>query len=975
MTQYEADHVYHGFKLLHSEHVPEITSDAYLFEHVKSGARLLFLQNEDDNKVFSITFRTPPQDDTGVFHILEHSVLCGSDKYPVKEPFVELLKGSLNTFLNAFTFSDKTMYPVASKNDKDFQNLIDVYLDAVFHPNIYKYREILQQEGWHYELNKAEDPINIKGVVYNEMKGAFSSPEGLLMRANQNSLFPDTAYGFESGGDPLHIPELTYEHFIASHKKYYSPTNSYLYLYGKMDIDKKLAYLDAQYLSAYDRIDVDSQVAVQAPIGSSETVRSYPILPNESERDKTYLSLNYVVGKEPDPEAYLAFDILDYLLLDSPAAPLKKAILDAGIGRDVFGAFDNSILQPYFSINVKNANEDQQEALKKVVTSTLTDLVKKGIDKKLIEAAINVKEFQLREADFGSMPKGLIYSITAMDGWLYDSDPLTHLKFEGTLKTIKQALTGNYFEQLIDRYLLHSSHCSLVVIRPSKTLADDETKQAAEKLADYKKKLDKDQLAQLVRSTKKLQKRQSEPDSPEDLRKIPLLALKDIDKKTEELPLEKRTIDGVSALLHELPTNKIAYLSLYFDAASIADEQIPELALLQEVLGKIDTEKYSYGELVNEVNIETGDLHFETPVITDKDVDSTYQRKFAVKAKILQDKLPEAFDLIHEILYRTRFDNKKRLHALVKEIKSRIEITFNQNGQSVALRRVGSYFSESAAYRERLRGLSFYQFIRDLDAQFDARFEAIAAELKQLAAVLFDKKRLIVGLTGDRSIFTDAAKYFDRLGLAAVSQSPDAPQPIHLPTEQNEGLMAPSKVQYAAKGANFRELGYNYSGSLLVLKRVLTLDYLWNRIRVMGGAYGCGISLESSGNFIFWSYRDPNLRETLAIYDKADKFAASFKADEFDMTKYIIGTIASLDTPLTPSGKGELADARYFAGVTQQDLQRIRDEVLTTKPEELRRYADLLKAIAGQNHFCVFGSEAKIQENKDLFEHCRDTFG
>ncbi|WP_100486216.1 insulinase family protein [Sporolactobacillus pectinivorans] len=974
MGNYQLNNIYHGFKFIHTEEVKDVSSTAFLFEHVKSGAKLLFLKNEDDNKVFSISFRTPPEDNTGVFHILEHSVLCGSDKYPVKEPFVELLKGSLSTFLNAFTFSDKTMYPLASKNDKDFRNLIDVYLDAVFHPNIYKYKEILEQEGWHYELNEVKDDINLKGVVYNEMKGAFSSPEGLLMRANQNSLYPDTAYGFESGGDPLYIPDLTYEHFIDSHKKYYSPANSYIYLYGNLDIDEKLAYLDEKYLNAYDRIDVDSSIEPQAPIGKKETVRAYPILPGEDDQDKTYLSLNYAVSKATDPETYLAFDILDYLLLDSPAAPLKKAILDAGIGRDVFGSYDNSILQPYFSVNVKNSNESQKDAFKKVVSDTLNQLVKKGIDKKQIEAAINVKEFQLREADYGSMPKGLIYSITVMDSWLYGGDPLTHLRFEKTLATIKQALTGNYFETLIEKYLLNSDHESLVVVKPSKTLADEEARTVAEKLAKFKQSLDSESLNQLVTSTKKLQERQASEDRSEDLRTIPLLSLDDIDKKTEELPLSEIDLDGAKTLYHELPTNKIAYLSLYFDTAALAEDQIPWIALLKELLGKIDTAKYSYESLVNEVNIQTGDVHFETNVISDKDNDDVYTTQFSVKAKILQDKLPAAFDLIHEILYNSRFDNKERLKAIIKEIKSRMEIAFNQSGQSVAVRRVGAYFSKSAAYKERLRGLTFYQFIRSLDQNFDESYAKAADTLRALTGALFSKDRLVIGLTGDREIFDRVHAQFGKLGLTSYSDAPAAAQPVALIPSRNEGLMTSSKIQYAAKGANFKQLGFTYTGQLLVLKQILTLDYLWNRVRVMGGAYGCGVSAESSGNFIFWSYRDPNLRETLKIYDEAAGFASSFKADEFSMTKYIIGTIANLDSPLTPSTKGELSDERYFAHVAEKDVQRIREEVLAAKPTDIQQFATLLKAITDQNHICVFGNESKIKENKDLFDECVDAF-
>lgn len=965
---------YHGFKLLHTEKVADIHSEAFQFEHERSGARLLFLKNDDDNKVFSISFRTPPEDNTGVFHILEHSVLCGSDKYPIKEPFVELLKGSLNTFLNAFTFSDKTMYPVASKNDKDFLNLIDVYMDAVLHPNIYKHKEILQQEGWHYELDKKEDPLHYKGVVYNEMKGALSSPESLLMRLNQSSLYPDTPYGYESGGDPDFIPDLTYEHFIDSHRNYYSPTNSYLYLYGNIDIEKKLRLLDQNYLSAYDRIDVQSNIAEQtAERSPKEVSETYPILPDEKEADKTYLSLNFSVGRATDPEVHLAFDILNYLLLDSPAAPLKKALLDAGIGHDVFGIFDGSVQQPYFSINVKNANETQKDAFRQTVKETLARLVTHGLDKKLIEAAINVKEFQLREADYGSMPKGLIYSITAMDSWLYDGDPLTHLRFEATLTKIKQALTTDYFEQLIQNYLLDNPQHTLVIVKPSKTKAAEEDQALEKKLATYKKGLSEEALDQIVAETRQLKERQESDDRPEDLRKIPMLQLSDIDQKSEELPLEKVELDGVPVLYHDLPTNKIIYLSLYFDASSIAPELLPYLGLLQELLGRIDTDQYSYESLANEVNIQTGDIHFENNLMADKDDDTSYETRFTVRAKILEDKLPEALRLISEILYHSQFSDNKRLADVIKETKSRLEMVFNQSGQSVALRRLSAYYSKAAAYKEKLNGLSFYQFICALNDGQKAK--EIQNNLEKIVSQLFNKRKLIIGLTGDQSLMQSMRAAFSNLQLESNTAGEQPPATtIQLLKQHNEGLMTSSKVQYAAKGGNFRALGFAYTGDILVLKQILTLDYLWNKVRVMGGAYGSGISVASSGNFVFWSYRDPNLSETLHVYDQAADFARNYQADDFTITKYIIGTISNLDGPLTPSGKGELADDRYFSHVAQSDVQRIRDEVLATRAENIRNLAPLLEKVTGQNLFCVLGNESKIKKNEKLFDSCVRVF-
>lgn len=975
MNSFNKDSVYHGFKFINEEEVKEINSKAFMFEHIKSGARLLYLENDDDNKVFSISFRTPPKDSTGVFHILEHSVLCGSDKYPVKEPFVELLKGSLNTFLNAFTFSDKTMYPVASKNDKDFLNLIDVYMDAVLHPNIYKTKQILEQEGWHYELNKPEEDITYKGVVYNEMKGAFSSPEGILMRKIQNSLFPDNAYGFESGGDPKNIPDLTYEDFIGSHKKYYSPANSYIYLYGDMNLDEKLEYLDKQYLSAYEKIEVDSKIEPQKPIGNNvEVVEEYPILPNEGEKDKTYLSLNFAISSSTNPETYLAFDILEYLLLESPAAPLKKVLLESGICKDVFGIYDNSILQPFFAITIKNSNEDKKEEFKKIVFDTLKKLVNDGIDKKLIEAAINVKEFQLREADYGSMPRGLGYSVKAMDSWLYDKSPLVNLRFEDTLKTIKKALTEKYFEKLIEEYILNSKHESVVIIKPSKVIAEQTAKNISEKLKKVKDDLSKDEINKLVSETESLKKRQASVDSPEDLKKLPMLSLEDIDEKAEELPISEENANGVKMLYHEIATNKIAYFNLYFDSLDIPKEKVKYLSLLEEVLGKIDTEKYKYEDLANEINIKTGDISFVNTIFTDKDTSDKYYPKFVIKSKVLLDKIEDALKVIDQIMFHSIFENKKRIKDVIQEIKSRMEMYINGNGQSIAAKRIASYFSISGRYSEELKGLEYYKFICDLDKNIDTKGEEISSNLKQVSKMLFNKDNLIVSLTGEKDVLSEFQSKFSKLDIPDKKTESNNALPQFEEINNNEALITSSKVQYVCKGFNYIKLGYEYSGKLEVLKNILSLDYLWNNVRVMGGAYGVGAALSRSGDFLFWSYRDPNLKETLEAYNNAHKFIEDFNADDYEMTKYIIGTFSGLDSPLTPRKKGERSDENYFKGITQEEIQKLRKEVLNTKKEDISKFSKFLKDITDKNYICVLGNDSKIKQNEDLFSSTIEVF-
>jgi presequence protease len=964
----ELNKIYHGFKLLEQKHIDEINSTASLFEHEKSGARLFYLQNEDDNKVFSISFRTPPEDSTGVPHILEHSVLCGSRKFPSKEPFVELIKGSLNTFLNAMTFSDKTMYPVASRNNKDFRNLMDVYLDAVLYPNIYKTPEILMQEGWHYELDSKDSELTYKGVVYNEMKGAFSSPESILMRKVQESLFPDTPYGCESGGDPEFIPDLTQEQFTAFHKRYYHPSNSYIFLYGDMDILEQLSFIDGEYLKDFERIQVDSEIPYQKPFNEErKVVLDYPISPNEKEEDKTFLSLNFVIGKSTDKELYFAFDILEHLLLETPAAPLKKALIDANLGKDVFGSYDNSVLQPTFSVVVKNSNEDRIDEFKKVVFDTLKGLVSKGIDKKLVESSINIKEFQLREAEFDGYPRGLVYGIKCMDSWLYGENPILHLEYEDALSKVKTALTTNYFEQLIDNYLLNNSHSSLVIVKPNKSLAEEKANELTKKLADYKASLSEADLNKIIQNTQKLRERQETPDPQEVLEKIPLLSLEDIDRKSEKLPTEERAVQGIKTLVHPIFTSGIGYVNVYFDSTVVPQDKLPYISLLSSVLGKIGTEKYGYEELSNIININTGGIRFSGDAFAECGSSEIFRPKFSVRAKSLVEKLPKLMEIIGEILGHTVFEDKKRIKEIIQEMKSRMEMRMLQRGHTVAAKRACSYFSSIANYEETLIGLSFYKFVADLDNNFEAKFAEVAESLKQLSKLIFNKNNLLLSFTGEDKDFSSFEQSFTKLYSNLGDDNPSQIKYSFTPAALNEGLMTSSKVQYVAKAFNFRDLGHSYTGTLQVLKTIVGFDYLWNKVRVQGGAYGAFSNFQWGGNTIFTSYRDPNLTETLEAYNKAAEFVKNFDADSREMTKYIIGTISEVDSPLTPSLKGIVADEYYIRNISHEAVQKERDEILSTDKEAIRKLAPVIAEGMKQNYYCVLGSEEKIKANKDLF--------
>jgi Zn-dependent M16 (insulinase) family peptidase len=973
--QFELNKNYNGFTLRQEKEIKEINSIARVFEHDKSGARLLQLENDDDNKVFSVSFRTPPEDNTGLPHILEHSVLCGSRKFPSKEPFVELIKGSLNTFLNAMTFPDKTMYPVASKNEKDFYNLMDVYLDAVFYPNIYKHKEILMQEGWHYELENKSEDIIYKGVVYNEMKGAFSSPESVLMRKIQDTLFPDTPYGLESGGDPEFITDLTQKQFEDFHSKYYHPSNSYIFLYGDGNIIDQLKFINDNYLIDFDSISVDSELPMQKPIGQlKEFEIEYPISADESEAEKVYMGMNFVIGTAKDPELYLAMEVLEHLLLATPAAPLKKALIEAEIGKDVFGQLDNGILQPTFSVIVKNTDMDKKEAFKNVVRDTLRKLVNEGIDKKLVEASINIKEFQLREAEFRGYPKGLIYNIKCLDSWLYDQNPFIHLEYETALEKIKSALTTNYLEELIEKYLLDNKHSSLLILKPKKGLSEERESKLKSKLSEYKKSLSDKELDKIVELTKALKERQNSPDSQEALESIPLLELSDINPKSEKLPLVVKEERGLKLLAHPVFTNNIGYVQLFFDTTKVKQEQIQYIALLSDILGKISTEKYHYSELSKEINIHTGDIRFIIQVYGDKNDYQKYYPKLTVKAKALMDKLPRMFELIEEITNNTKIDEKKRLREIVREVKSRIEMRLINEGHMTSAKRLLSYFSNQGSYIEQLTGIEYYKFLTDIDNQFDNKSETVMKNLHEVYKAIFNKNNLMTSVTCSEEDYPKFLQSYEKYVGALTDSSLNQNSYNFELLKQNEGILTQSNVQYVAKGYNFVELGYNYSGVLQVLKSIARYDYLWNNVRVKGGAYGAMAGFERSGNLFFVSYRDPNLKETMEIYDGFEKYLNEFDVDNREMTKYIIGTMSGVDTPLTPSMKGERAAEYYIRNISFEDIQREREEILKAKKDDIRALAKLVGDSMKQNRYCTLGNEGKLKQNKELFDTLVNVF-
>ena len=959
-----------AYEIIEKKEIKDINSMSYLLKHKKTGARIALLSNDDENKVFYIGFRTPPTDSTGVPHIIEHTVLCGSKEFPVKDPFVELVKGSLNTFLNAMTYSDKTVYPVASCNDKDFQNLCHVYMDAVFYPNIYKEEKIFKQEGWHYEMEDENDELKINGVVYNEMKGAFSSPDDVHDREVLNSLYPDTAYGVESGGDPKVIPQLTYDEFLDFHRRYYHPSNSYIYLYGNMDMAEKLIWLDEEYLSKFDYLEIDSSLKLQKPFVKPVTVyKDYPIMEGESLKDNTYLSYNTVVGTSLDKELYYAMQLIDYAVCSSAGAPLKLALIHKNIGTEVYSVYENGIYQPYFSIVAKNANESQKEEFVKTIEDELKRIVKEGIDKKSLLAALNYYEFRYREADFGSYPKGLMYGLQMFDSWLYDdSMPFDMIEANDVFKTLRERIETDYYEKLIEKYLLNNNHKTVLVVSPKAGLTAKNDEELAKKLQAYKETLSKEEIKKIVEDTHALKAYQESEDAPEDLAKIPMLKREDMKKEAEGFDNEMRTVGDTNVLFHNIHTNGIGYLRFIFDASKVPQELFSYVGILKNVLGFVDTKEHDYGELFNEINIHTGGITSTiNTYVNAKNLDE-YKLTYEVKAKALYGELGKTFELVTEMTTMSKFDDKDRILEIVAELKSRMQANMTSAGHSLAAIRAMSYFSDTAAVSELVSGLPCYRLLEKIEADYDSYKDELAQKLAELAKCLFRPENLLIDYTADEDGYQKMIPYIkdmkDKLFTEKVNKVPFE----ITPEKKNEGLATSAQIQYVGRAGNFKSKhDYSYTGALRVLKVILGYDYLWTNVRVKGGAYGCMCNFGKSGDSYFVSYRDPNLKKTMETFEKTSEYVKNFTADERTMTKYIIGAISELDVPMTPSSRGSRSSSAYLTNLSFEDVQKERDELLNCREEDIRALACYMDDIIDENAICVVGNGQTIEENKDMF--------
>ncbi|MEE0862767.1 MAG: insulinase family protein [Lachnospiraceae bacterium] len=962
-----------GYDLLDMEYIKGLDATGCLLIHKKTKAKVALLLNDDNNKVFNIAFRTPCSNDTGVPHIMEHSVLCGSDKFPVKDPFVELVKGSLNTFLNAMTSSMKTMYPVASCNDTDFNNLMDVYLDAVFHPNIYKHKEIFLQEGWSYKLDSIDDELTISGVVYNEMKGAFSSPDSVLYRYIRHTIFPDNEYSYESGGDPQYIPELSYEEFLDFHRKYYHPSNSYIYLYGDLDPVERLEFIDREYLSKYDYLQVDSALTEHVPfMEPREEYKTYPIGDNEDSKDKTYVAYTTTFGKCTDPKIYYAMNILEYALVNMPGAPVKQALVESGLAKDLTGGCMTS-MDNIFTFVAVGANEEDKDKIVEVMEDTLRGIVRDGLDKDALRAALNIYEFKYREADYGGHSKGLFYGLDILESWMFDElHPFTLIDADNVFIYLNSVVETGYFETLIEQFILENNHKVILTLAPEAGLTKKTEEELKTKLAEYKASLSEKQLQDIIDETKALLKYQSEPSSVEDMEKIPMLKLEDINKESPRIEYQVKELSDVKIIYSELFTNNIAYATVSFNTANISEELLPYVGLLSKILGYIDTDNYSYVALNNMINMHTGGLDIATLIYRDAKVNEKYELRFEASIKVLYDKLPKAFEIMEEVLLHSKLDDVKRLKEIVEELKASLSSKVGNSGHSLAIGRATSYFSEASYVGDIISGVSYLWFIEELAENFDSKVSEVVDKLKEVAGLIFNKNNLVIGYTANEDGYERLTKPFadfvEKLDASEVSL---CKRNLKI-TKKNEGLKTSAQIQYVARTGNFKKEGYEYTGVFRTLENIMDYGYLWENIRVKGGAYGCMSGYSFGGNVYFCSYRDPNLDKTNDIYEGIPEYLRNFNESDRDILKYIIGTISTLDRPKTAKGKGDAALRFYLSSITMDMVQKERDEVMSLSNEKINKLGDIIEAVLAQDNICVVGNAGKIEECKSLFMETKD---
>ncbi|RJP52204.1 MAG: peptidase M16 [Anaerolineaceae bacterium] len=954
-----------SFTLVKEQAIPELNATVQLYTHKRTGARLLSVINDDDNKVFSINFRTTPKDSTGVAHILEHSVLNGSQKYPVKEPFVELLKGSLATFVNAFTYPDKTCYPVASQNAEDFYNLIDVYMDAVLHPLISE--ETLMQEGWHYEINDPSEPLTYKGVVFNEMKGAYSSPDNLLARTIQQSVFPKHTYGVDSGGDPRDIPNLTYEAFKAFHETYYHPSNAFVFFYGNDDPEQRLKLMEG-YLKPYKKLRVKSDIKPIKPFKRSKTIKYfYDAGQDKDIKKKHYLTVNWLLPDTSDPTLDLSLQILAHILIGTPASPLKKALLDSGLGEDLAGiGLETELRQQIFSTGLKGTKARDAKKIEALIIGTLQTLARDGIDPDMIAASMNTIEFRLRENNTGSFPRGISLMLRALTTWLYNDDPFKLLAFEAPLEAVKARLKNDnrYFEKLIRTHLLDNVHRTTLRFIPDPELARRLEEDENSRLAKARESLTPEQIVALVETTQSLKLRQETPDTSEALATLPILKLSDLEKTNKTIPIQATKLQNVEVLYHDLFTNGILYIDLAFDLHALPKDLLPLAGIFTRALFEMGTATEDFVKLSQRIGKSTGGIHASTEAVARRGSRESVA-KFIVRGKATVEHASDLLNILRDVLLTVNLDNRERLKQIVLEEKSGLESALVPSGHAFALSRLNAQLNEAGWIEEQTGGVAYLFALRELADEIQHKWKSVLKKFETVREALINRNALIVNVTVDGANWKIVQPQLDAL-LGALTAKPFKPNDFGFaPEPEKEGLTIPAQVNYVAKGADLYSLGYEFDGSARVVTGYLGMTYIWDKLRVQGGAYG-GFSIfnDRSGVFAFCSYRDPNLAASLENYDGAPAFLKgldSSRLTDSELTKAIIAAIGEMDTYRLPDAKGYVSMIRHLTGETDEFRQKIREQVLSTNGEDFIAFGEALEKVAQSEAVTVIGSQTAIE--------------
>ena len=963
----------YGFDLIATREIPEYKSKVDLFRHEKTGAELLSIQNDDENKFFGITFRTPPPDSTGVAHILEHAVLAGSEKYPLKEPFVELLKGSLASFVNAMTFEDKTTYPVASQNLQDFYNLIDVYIDAVFHPLLYE--RIFEQEGWHYELENIEQPLRYKGVVFNEMKGSMANPDTVLLKEILKSLFPDTPYAHESGGVPDAIPDLTYAQFKAFFDTNYHPSNARIVFYGDDPPEERLRLIQ-EYLKDYGPAAENPAIPLQKAFTKPSSCTIPYVVSETDESAKSLITVNWMLPENIDAELAIAYILLAHVLMGTPASPLRRVLIESGLGEEVIGSgYDyglfTTLRQLFFTAGMRGVQTEDVDKIEEIILTTLTAIVENGFDKAMVDATVNTIEFQLRENNFGSYPRGLILMVRALTTWLHNGDPFASLDFAPPLEAVKRRLAAGepIFETMVRQHMVENSHRTTVHLVPDPGLQSRQEEAETDRLDKIRASFSESDLQGIIESTKKLKDFQETPNNAETLALLPTLNRSDLEPEERRIPLAESELSGVRVLYHDLSTYGITYLDLGFDLHALPPEHLPYIPLLGRAFTEMGTEKEDYIQLAQRIGRTTGGIEAETFTSMMPNTDEA-TAWLILRGKATAERTDDLLSIFKDILGGVCLDNQERFRQIVLEEKAQLEAELAQLGHQVVYRRLQSGLHLAGWADEQMNGVEYLFHIRELADQIEKNWPDVLQTLETIRHSLINREGMICNVTMDGEQWLTVKPALESFLAAIPSKDISLHEWAPGLSTDNEGLIIPVTVNYVGKATDIYRLGHKLHGSYPVVAGYLKTTWLWDMVRLQGGAYGAFSLLDNlSGVFAYLSYRDPNILKTLSIFDKSGDYLRKLQLSDQELTKGIIGAIGRRDQYLLPDAKGFTSLIRYLSGVSDEYRQRIRNEVLATTASDFASFGDALDSVERAGRVIVLGSENAIKEtNSEMGE-------